>query len=485
MHHYIVQLYLYPAYECSVSVNNWVRGTYFLDEIVKQINQFCTTLNQLHQFKEKKLLIPKPTLSSFNVLVFWVHESIIDDIAKLHGVQVGFQVSKINRTVPDSLNSKRVLFDIGCDSPQIVQKVSALGIEVISLWEHINDLYHYEILDLCYDRKIDFLVTINDRLFISGDTWLDYLKPSKTCLVNIPSKLLEKPDELISTIYNATVINRRKNQSIFHKNEEEGKKMKSANIQLEGLSTLLPITDAKLELESSLKDFVNQWNQYTRSGKDPTEFMKEKFNIIQKFHDEPLVGITGEDFTGIKLLYRDPFVINLEELIENSFNSKRFCCLYERYLEAIGEIILPSKRRGLAKERGLNSLLIRIDDPKLNLKGGDYFIKNSRASGQKLGVPQFNPWGYNYFTFCSRKNSTASNLVHLLMEEVNIEKILFLQIIHNLRKKISGSKGDIGIPTKIYMLKRSKNEIKEILRYALFRSIQEICKKKIESYKNG
>jgi hypothetical protein len=178
-------------------------------------------MNYLSQFKEKKLLIPKSTLSSFNKLVFWVHESIIDDIVKMYGVQVGFQVSRIGQKLTESLNYKRVLVDIGCDSPQIVQKLSDLGVEVISLWEHIIDLYHYEIIDLCYDQKIDLLVTINDRLFISGDIWLDYLKPTKTRLVNVSRSLLEKPECLISAIYDSTGRYHKNNQPSNHKNDEE------------------------------------------------------------------------------------------------------------------------------------------------------------------------------------------------------------------------------------------------------------------------
>ncbi|MHA1947595.1 MAG: hypothetical protein ACXAC6_16355 [Candidatus Hodarchaeales archaeon] len=78
--------------------------------------------------------------------------------------------------------------------------------------------------------------------------------------------------------------------------------MNSACNQIDGPLNELSNSDPATELESALKDFVDQWNQYTQSGNDPTEFMKGKFNIIQKFHEEPLVGITGEDFVGIKLL---------------------------------------------------------------------------------------------------------------------------------------------------------------------------------------
>ncbi|MHA2168081.1 MAG: hypothetical protein ACXAAT_19720, partial [Candidatus Hodarchaeales archaeon] len=164
----------------------------------------------------------------------------------------------------------------------------------------------------------------------------------------------------------------------------------------------------------------------------------------------------------------------LEELIESSFNSKRFCLLYERYLEAIGDITLLSKRKGLAKEKGLNPLLIQIDGQKFNLQDEIYFITNSRASGQKLGTPQFNPWGYNYRIYRPKDDSTAFNLIHLLMEEVNIEKKLQSEIIHYLRGIIPDSIGDIDIPTKFYTSKRSVREIKEILEYIFFRSIQGI-----------
>ena len=70
-------------------------------------------------------------------------------------------------------------------------------------------------------KKIDILVTINDRLFVSGDTWLDYLKPSKARIINIPKILLEKPDKLISAIYDSTGRYHKNNQPSNHKNDEE------------------------------------------------------------------------------------------------------------------------------------------------------------------------------------------------------------------------------------------------------------------------
>jgi hypothetical protein len=199
--------------------------------------------------------------------------------------------------------------------------------------------------------------------------------------------------------------------------------------------------------------------------------MKEKFNIIQTFHDESLVGLTGEDFVGIKLLYRDLFVTTLDELLESSFNNKKFCLLYERFLEAIGEMILPSKRKGSAK-KGLDSLLIQVDVLKENLHYETYFVENSRVMGTKLGEPQFNPWGYNKRIFYPKKDSTAFNLIQFLMNEVNIKENQILKVIKKLREIIPDSTGNCVSPIKIYKVKRSTKEIKEILRYIFFKSIQ-------------
>jgi hypothetical protein len=181
------------------------------------------------------------------------------------------------------------------------------------------------------------------------------------------------------------------------------------------------------------RDFISRWNQFTQSDEDPTYFMKEQFNTIQTFHNEPLVGLAGEDFSGIRLLYRDSFVKALE-ILSVQGNSKKFCNLYERYLESTGEIELPSKRKGLAKGRGLNPFLIRIDTSDLDLDGEINFIINSRGSGLKLGTPQFNPWGYHHRIFYPKKSSTAFNLLCYLMKEVKIEDELLNNIIQDIKK---------------------------------------------------
>ena len=203
-----IQNFLEHFYECSLPLTYWVRGTDILEEIVTQVNHYVNSLHQLYQFKERKLLIPKPTFSSQKTLIFWVHESIVNDALKLHGVRGGFQVRKSESSFRDgyesnkqSLSSPRILLDFGCDSLPLVNHLEKLGLEVVCLWESVADLYHYEIIELCSDQSIDLLVSTNERLFTPSEEWLDYLMPHRTRLYITSRNKVKRPKNLAREVY--------------------------------------------------------------------------------------------------------------------------------------------------------------------------------------------------------------------------------------------------------------------------------------------
>ena len=54
------------------------------------------SLYQLLYWKRNYLLFPKPTLSTDQIFVFWVHSSVVDSALLLTGVQGGFKVAQIH-----------------------------------------------------------------------------------------------------------------------------------------------------------------------------------------------------------------------------------------------------------------------------------------------------------------------------------------------------------------------------------------------------
>ncbi len=203
-----IQNFLDHFYECSFPLTYWVRGTDIFEDIVTQVNNYVNSLHHLYQFKERKLLIPKPTFSSQRTLIFWVHESIVNDTLNLHGVRGGFQVRKSESSFRDgftktkqSIPSPRILLDFGCDSLPFVNHLEKLGLEVVYLWEYVADLYHHEIIELCSDQRIDLLISINERLFTPSEEWLDYLIPHRTQLYLTSRSKVKRPKSLAREVY--------------------------------------------------------------------------------------------------------------------------------------------------------------------------------------------------------------------------------------------------------------------------------------------
>ncbi|MHA2202341.1 MAG: hypothetical protein ACW991_01510 [Candidatus Hodarchaeales archaeon] len=109
----------------------------------------------------------------------------------------------------------------------------------------------------------------------------------------------------------------------------------------------------KYELTKDFHGFKETWNNYVSSGEKITQTIQKKFNEIQQIYGQPFVGIQRANHEGVTLLYRDQFVIDLEKFTDSGSNYKKFYDLYERYLETTNRITLPSKRTGIAREKGL------------------------------------------------------------------------------------------------------------------------------------
>ena len=151
----------------------------------------------MNEWKKSGLVILKPTLSSNQTLVFWVHESILSKTLKLTGIRGGFKVnvsgsqnlsSAFNAQKKTFHHSPRVLLDLGCDSSEIITKLCQCGLEDSCVWDFISDLYHYELIQECQKNSFDFLVSKNERLFTPSEEWMQYLLPRKTKLMIIPLK---------------------------------------------------------------------------------------------------------------------------------------------------------------------------------------------------------------------------------------------------------------------------------------------------------
>jgi hypothetical protein len=203
-----------------------------LKDIVTKIAQIAKTLQQLYEWKIQGLIFPKPTLSSRYTFVFWVEASIIESVLKLPNIRGGFQIHE-NNTPPDSSSyrgkkqsprPRRVLLDSNCDSPTLIKRLKKLGLEVERLWDYIDDLVNYEIIQICISQYIDLLVTTNDRLLMPPEEWIEYLMPHRTRLFLLPKTCLAKPKELAHEIYKRAYMKRKlntKNCLLNNKLQEE------------------------------------------------------------------------------------------------------------------------------------------------------------------------------------------------------------------------------------------------------------------------
>ena len=202
--------YFSAFYECSFQLVPVTKGTDLLENIFKQIEAQLKSLYQLLYWKRDYLLFPKPTLSTDQIFVFWVHSSVVNSALLLVGVQGGFKVTQKTPKLPDSSTYKgkkqnprprRVLLDIGCDDPALIKVLTQLGLEVELVWRHAADLLNYEIIEICTNQYIDILVSTNGELLTPPEEWLTYLMPHRTRLFFPPPHLLKDPETLAQTIY--------------------------------------------------------------------------------------------------------------------------------------------------------------------------------------------------------------------------------------------------------------------------------------------
>jgi hypothetical protein len=205
-------------FECQLPLIDWVHGTYPLSDMVTVFTQLTNVFQQIYQWKSQGLIFPKPTLSSRYTFVFWVHDSIIDSVLEFSGIRGGFLVQPRGTRLPDSSTyrgkkqnprPRRVLLDVGIDSPELVAELKFLGLEIECLWPHVADLLHYEIIELCTAQYIDLMVTTNEQLLTPPEEWLQYLMPHRTRLCITPRHLLEDPKRLAHSIYSRTYTKRK------------------------------------------------------------------------------------------------------------------------------------------------------------------------------------------------------------------------------------------------------------------------------------
>jgi len=203
--------HIYSHYfECSFVLTNWVSGTDLMNEFLNTIESRVSSLRKIHYWKKTNLIIPKPTLSSAEIFVFWVHETIIDKVLQLPGVRGGFKVKSDYTSLPDSSvykgkkqspRPRRVLLDVGSDTLNVIQHLKKLGLEVEQLWAHVMDLLHYEIIEICTSQYIDILVTTNPRLLMPPEEWIDYLLPHRTRIIVVPEEIKNTPVEFAKVIF--------------------------------------------------------------------------------------------------------------------------------------------------------------------------------------------------------------------------------------------------------------------------------------------
>ena len=197
-------------YECSLQLVPSSKGTDLLEDIFEQIELQVKTLYQLLYWKRNHLLFPKPTLSTNQIFIFWVHSSILDSVLLLTGVQGGFNVAQKEPKLHDSSTYKgkkqnprprRVLLDICCDDPVLIKALTQLGLEIELVWRHAADLLNYEIIEICSAQYIDILVSTNSQLLTPPEEWLTYLMPHRTRLFFPTPQLLQDPGSLAQAIY--------------------------------------------------------------------------------------------------------------------------------------------------------------------------------------------------------------------------------------------------------------------------------------------
>ncbi len=207
-----------PFFECQLPLIDWVHGTYPLNDMVTVFTQLANMFQQLYQWKSQGLIFPKPTLSSRYTFVFWVHDSIIDSVLEFSSIRGGFLVQSRGTNLPDSSTyrgkkqdprPRRVLLDVGIDSPELIAELKILGLEIECLWSHVADLLHYEIIELCTAQYIDLMVTTNERLLTPPEEWLQYLMPHRTRLCLTSPSLLDDTEELARSIYNRAYLKRK------------------------------------------------------------------------------------------------------------------------------------------------------------------------------------------------------------------------------------------------------------------------------------
>lgn len=197
-------------YECSFVLTHWACGTDIMTEFLDQIERRVATLRQIFFWKKNQLIFPKPSLSSSDIFTFWVHETIIDKVLQLPGVRGGFRIKERSVSLPDSSTYKgkkqsprphRILLDIGTDTPELIQQLKVLNLEIELIWTHVADLLHYEIVELCTSQYIDLIVTTNPRLLMPSEEWLEYLIPHRTRIIFVPEEKLKSTKELAGLIY--------------------------------------------------------------------------------------------------------------------------------------------------------------------------------------------------------------------------------------------------------------------------------------------
>lgn len=210
-------------YECSLQLVPWAKGTDLLEDILKQIEAQVAILRQLHHWKQNYLLLSKPTLSTAQIFVFWVHSSIVDSALLLIGVQGGFKVPYTNPKLPDSSTYKgkkqnprprRVLLDIGCDDPALIKALTKLGLEVELVWRHAADLLNYEIIEICTAQYIDVLVSTNGQLLTPPEEWITYLMPHRTRLFFTSPQSLKDAKVLAQNIYERAFTKQIRKQTV-------------------------------------------------------------------------------------------------------------------------------------------------------------------------------------------------------------------------------------------------------------------------------
>ncbi|MHA2243774.1 MAG: hypothetical protein ACXADY_02275 [Candidatus Hodarchaeales archaeon] len=220
----------FDFYECSFQLVPWAKGTDLLEENLKQVEAQVATLRQLYQWKRRYLLLSKPTLSTSQTFVFWVHPSIVDSALLLTGVRGGFKVSQTNTKLPDSSTYKgkkqnprprRVLLDIGCDDPALIKALTLLGLEVELVWRHAADLLNYEIIEICTAQYIDVLVSTNGQLLTPPEEWLTYLMPHRTRFFFPPPQSLKDTKVLAQTIYERAFTRLKRKQAHSHQLQHE------------------------------------------------------------------------------------------------------------------------------------------------------------------------------------------------------------------------------------------------------------------------